>query len=138
LISIGYEGGILLYFIIACSIGVLAGLINGFIVTRFDLLVFDVSLAMFTMWYGFVRFFIGSERNHNLPAGVKDFYSRFMVTVENPFSGVSGLHVSVLYVLGIGIAITLLLKYTTLGRGIFAMGGSRDVAIRSGFNAAIQ
>jgi simple sugar transport system permease protein len=134
LLSIGYEGGILLYYVIACSIGVLAGLINGFLVTKFDLLIFNVSLAMFTMWYGFVRFFIGSERNHNLPAGVANFYSRFIVTVDNQFTGVTGLHVSVLFVLGIGVAVALLLRYTTLGRGIYAMGGSRDVAIRSGFN----
>ncbi len=134
LLSIGYDGGILLYFVIACTLGVLAGLINGLLVTRFNLLVFNVSLAMYTMWYGFVRFFIGSQRNHHLPAGSADFSSRFLVVVENPFVGVTGLHVTVLFVLGIGIAIALLLKYTTLGRGIYAMGGSRDVAIRSGFN----
>jgi simple sugar transport system permease protein len=134
LLSIGYEGGIFLYFVIACFLGMLAGLINGLLVTRFNLLVFNVSLAMYTMWYGFVRFFIGSQRNHYLPAGSADFSSRFLVVVENPFVGVTGLHITVLYVLGIGIAITLLLKYTTLGRGIYAMGGSRDVAIRCGFN----
>jgi simple sugar transport system permease protein len=27
-----------------------------------------------------------------------------------------------------------MLKYTTLGRGIYAMGGNREVAVRSGFN----
>ena len=134
LLRIGYEGGILLYFVIACSLGVLAGLINGLLVTRFNLLVFNVSLAMYTMWYGFVRFFIGSQRNHYLPAGSADFSSRFLVVVENPFVGVTGLHIAVLFVLGIGIGIALLLKYTTLGRGIYAMGGSRDVAIRCGFN----
>ena len=104
------------------------------IVTRFNLLIFDVSLAMFTMWYGFIRFFIGSKRSFTFPPGSADFYSRFIVTVQNPFVGVSGLHVSVVYVLIIGIVVALMLKYTTLGRGIYAMGGNREVAIRSGFN----
>lgn len=134
LLNIGYEGGILPYYVIACSLGVLAGVINGLLVTRFNLLIFDVSLAMFTMWYGFVRFFIGSQRSFTFPQGSADFYSRFMVTVQNPFVGVSGLHVSVIFVLIIGIAVAIILKYTTLGRGIFAMGGNREVAIRSGFD----
>src|SRR5512139_1420780 len=43
LIGRGYQGGILLYYIIACALGLLAGLLNGFLVTRFKLPVFDVS-----------------------------------------------------------------------------------------------
>lgn len=134
LLNAGYQGGIWLYFLIACPIGIAAGLLNGILVTRFNLLVFDVSLAMFTMWYGFIRFFIGSQRSFTIPAGSADFYSKFMITVQNPFVGVSGLHVSVFFVLVIGLAVAILLKYTTLGRGIYALGGSREVAIRSGFN----
>jgi simple sugar transport system permease protein len=134
MLNVGYQGGIFPYYLIACSIGIAAGLFNGFLVTRFNLLIFDVSLAMFTMWYGFTRFFIGSQRSFTLPAGSANFYSNFIITVQNPFVGVSGLHISVLFVLIVGIMIALLLKYTTLGRGIYALGGNRDVAIRSGFN----
>jgi len=134
LLQSGYQGGILLYFLIACPIGIIAGLLNGIIATRFKLLIFDVSLAMYTMWYGFIRFFIGSKRSFTIPDGSANFYSQFLLTVENPFVGVSGLHISVLFVLVIGVAMTLMLKYTTLGRGIYAIGGNREVAFRSGFN----
>ena len=134
LLKLGYQGGILLYFIIGCTIGMAAGLLNGLLVTRFKLLVFDVSLATFTMWYGFIRFFIGSQRSFTLPEGAGNYSSKFIMTVKNPFVGISGLHVSILYVLVIGILIGLILKYTTFGRGIYAIGGNREVAIRSGFN----
>jgi len=134
LLGQGYQGGIGLYFLIAVPIGMLAGLLNGFLVTRFKLPIFNVSLATYTMWYGFIRFFIGSIRSFTLPAGAADFYNQFLIKVKDPFVGDSGLHVSVIFVLVIGILIHLLLKYTTLGRGIYAMGGNRDVAIRSGFN----
>jgi simple sugar transport system permease protein len=134
LLNRGYQGGIFLYFIIGCTIGMAAGLLNGFLVTRFNLLIFDVSLATFTMWYGFIRFFIGSQRSFTIPAGAGNFSSEFIVTVSNPFVGISGLHISVLYVLVIGILIAFMLKYTTFGRGIYAIGGNREVAIRSGFN----
>jgi len=134
LLSRDYQGGVLLYYLIACPIGMLAGLLNGLLVTKFHLPVFNVSLATYTMWYGFIRFFIGSIRSFTLPAGGANFYNQFLVIVKDPFVGDSGLHVSVLSVLVIGIFTHLLLRYTTLGRGIYAMGGNREVAIRSGFN----
>lgn len=134
LINRGYEGGILLYFIIACGMGLLAGLLNGFLVTRFKLPIFDVSLAAFTMWYGFTLFFVGATANFDLPEGTVGYYSRFLITAQDPYVGETGLHVSILYVLLIGLFIWWLLKYTTVGRGIYAIGGNREVAIRSGFN----
>jgi simple sugar transport system permease protein len=134
LISRGYEGGILLYYVIACAMGLLAGLLNGFLVTRFKLPVFDVSLAAFTMWYGFTLFFVGATANFDLPEGTVGYYARFVITAQDPYVGATGLHVSILYVVFIGLFIWWLLKYTTIGRGIYAIGGNREVAVRSGFN----
>jgi simple sugar transport system permease protein len=134
LLNLGYQGGILLYYIIGCSIGMLAGWLNGFIITRFKLPIFDVSIATLTLWYGFIRFFIGSRQNFDLPQGTVGYYGNFIVTVKDRFVGQSGLHVSVIYVLVIGLFVWWLLKYTTIGRGIYAIGGNKEVAIRSGFD----
>jgi simple sugar transport system permease protein len=134
LLSRDYQGGIYLYYLIACAIGLAAGLFSGWIITRFNLPIFNVSLAMTTMWYGFIRFFIGSTKNFKLPEGAIGYYSKFLVKVKDPFVGEAGLHQAILFVLVIGVLIHCLLKYTTLGRGIYAMGGNREVAIRSGFN----
>jgi simple sugar transport system permease protein len=134
LISRGYDGGTLPYYLIAGSIGLLAGLLNGFIITQFNLPAFNVSLAMMTMWYGFSLFFLGPIIKMNLPAGSANYSTNFIAQVQDPFVGRSGLHVSVFYVIIIGLFIWWLLKYTTVGRGIYAMGGNREVAVRSGFN----
>jgi simple sugar transport system permease protein len=134
LISRGYDGGTLPYYLIASGIGLLAGLLNGFFITHFNLPAFNVSLAMMTMWYGFSLFFLGPIIKMNLPAGAKDYSTEFIAQVQDPFVGRAGLHVSILYVIIIGLFVWWLLKYTTLGRGIYAMGGNREVAIRSGFN----
>ncbi len=134
LIKMGYEGGILLYYVIACGLGLLAGLLNGFIISQFNLPVFNVSLATMTMWYGFTLFFIGATSNFDLPKGTVGYYANFIIKVQDPFVGEAGLHVSTIYVVVIGLFVWWLLKYTTLGRGIFAMGGNRELAVRSGFN----
>jgi len=134
MIHYGYQGGITIYYIIGGIIGLLAGLLNGLIITKFSLPIFDVSLATLTMWYGFNLFFVGATSNFDLPAGMVGYYSNYITTTQDPFVGKTGLHISVIYVVVIGIFIWWLLKYTIIGRGIYAIGGNRDVAIRSGFN----
>ena len=134
LISKGYQGGILLYFVIAIGVGLLAGLFNALLVTRFKLPIFDVSLATFTMWYGFNLFFVGATANFDLPKPTVGYYEKFLIIANDPVVGQTGLHESIIYVLVIGLFMWWFLKYTTIGRGVYAIGGNRDVAIRSGFN----
>lgn len=134
MLNLGYEGGITLYFIIAGIIGLLCGLFNGFLISKFNLPVFDLTLATQTMWYGFSLFFLGATANFDLPEGMVGYYANYIAVVQDPFVGQTGLHISVLYVLVIGFIIWWMLKYTMLGRGIYAVGGNKEVAIRSGYN----
>ena len=134
LLNQGYQGGIFLYYVIAILVGLLAGLLNAFLVTRFKLPIFDVSLATFTMWYGFNLFFVGATANFDLPAPTVGYYENFLIIANDPVVGQTGLHVSILYVVVIGLLMWWFLKYTTIGRGVYAIGGNREVAIRSGFN----
>ena len=134
LLDQGYQGGIFLYYVIAILVGLLAGLLNAFLVTRFKLPIFDVSLAAFTMWYGFNLFFVGATANFDLPAPTVGYYENFLIVANDPVVGQTGLHVSILYVLVLGLLMWWFLKYTTIGRGVYAIGGNREVAIRSGFN----
>ena len=87
LIARGYTGGILLYFVIACTLGALAGLLNGLIITKFKLPVFDVSLATQTMWYGFTLFFIGATSNFSIPKGLVGYYANYLAKVTDPVTG---------------------------------------------------
>ena len=59
LLKLGYAGGITLYFFVAAVLGLLAELLMGFIIARFELPVFHVSIAAMSLWYGFTLFFIG-------------------------------------------------------------------------------
>ena len=134
LLNQGYEGGVFLYYLIAGAAGIFAGLLNAFLVTRFNLPIFDVSLAMFTMWYGFNLFFVGATANFSLPKGTVGFYNIFILTAQDPNVGENGLHVTELLAIGLGLFFWWILKYTNLGRGVYAIGGNREVAIRSGFS----
>lgn len=130
----GYEGGIWLYFILAVIVGGLTGAFIAFLLTRFKLGIFDLSLGMNTMLYGFITFFVSSLANPYLPEGMVGWNKRYIITVPNAAVGESGLHISFFYIIVIGILLHLFLKHTTLGRGIFAIGSNKAVAIRTGFN----
>ena len=133
LLRMNYSGGIGLYLVIAIFLGLLAGLFIAFITIQFNLPIFYVSLGYQTMWYGFNLFFLGRTMNFDLPDGLIGYYSRFLFRVKDPVAGETGLHISVIYLIIISIFIWWLLKYTTFGRGLYAMGGNREVAIRAGF-----
>lgn len=130
----GYEGGIWLYFLLAILIGGATGAFIAFLLTRFKLGIFDLSLGMNTMLYGFITFFVGSLANPYLPEGMVGWNKKYVITVQNASVGESGLHISFIYIIIMGILLQLFLKHTTLGRGIFAIGSNKAVAIRTGFN----
>lgn len=136
LLKLGYTGGISLYIVLASIIGALAGLIAGMIATRFRLKIFPVSLGFWMLWYGFNLYVISPVINFNLPKGLVGYYSRYLITVRDPVIGISGLHQASLYLVVLAISMWFFLKYTIMGRGLYAIGGNRDVAIRSGFNVS--
>jgi simple sugar transport system permease protein len=137
LLKLDYTGGITLYFVVAAFLGLLAGLLNGFIISQFNLPVFHVSLGSLSLWYGFTLFFVGATANFDLPEGLVGYYARFLLKAKDPLMGEVGLHISVIYLVVIAAFIWWLLKYTVFGRGLYAMGGNREVAIRVGFNVKI-
>jgi simple sugar transport system permease protein len=133
LTKMGYEGGIWIYYVLGIIIGALAGLLIGWLISTFKIGIFDLSLGMNTMIYGFVLFFIGSVVSFDMPKGVVGWNSEWLLSVKSVV-GQSGLHVSFIWIILTGIALHLFLRYTTLGRAIYAMGSDKSVAIRTGFN----
>jgi len=133
LIRAGYTGGLGGYILIALPLGAIISLAVGLISALFALPIFAVSLGFWLMLYGFNLFFISPEMRFDLPQGLVGFYSHFLIKVQDPIVGETGLHVAVAYVLLAAGLIWLVLRYTVIGRGFYIMGGNRDVAIRTGY-----
>ena len=133
LINLGYQGGIWLYYLLVIAISLSLGLLIGWLISKFKLGIFDLSLGMNTMLYGFVLFFVGSLGRFDMPAGLVGWNQKWLVTVDSVV-GKSGLHISFLSIFVAGVILHVFLRYTTLGRAIFAIGSDKSVAIRTGFN----
>lgn len=134
LLGIDYQGGAWMYFLPALVIGLVVGLIEGFLVHKFKLNIFNMTLGMNMLIYGGIRFFIGSFENMTMTPALRGWNAKFLFTVKNAASIESGLHVAFLIILAVAIPMHLFLKYTVIGRGIYAFGSDRSVAIRTGFN----
>ncbi len=134
LINAHYQGSVLLVYAIAASIGLFLGLINAFFISWLKIPTLIVTLGTSSMYYGFSLFFLGSLAIFNLPGQMIPFSKMALVTVQNPLGGSVGLHPAVLIMIAVALLVWWFLKYTMIGRGIFAMGGNREVAERSGFN----
>lgn len=134
LTDIGYVGGLGGYVLIALPLGAVIALAIGLISGLFRLPVFAISLGFWLMLYGFNLFFISPEMRFDLPPGLVGFYSRFLIKVQDPVVGETGLHMAVVYVLLAAVVMWLALRYTVVGRGFYIVGGSREVAVRTGYS----
>ena len=133
LIAAGFQGSVAVVYLLALPLGLLLGLVNGFFVSYLRLPTLIVTLGTSSLYYGAMLFFLGSTNLFNLPAGMEEFSKAALTTVTSPEVGTTALHPSILLLVAAAILVWLLLRYTLVGRGVFAIGGSREVAERTGF-----
>jgi simple sugar transport system permease protein len=131
--TLGHEGGIVPYYLLSIPVGISVGLLIAFLLNTFKLDIFELSLGMNTLIYGFIRFFVSTNEKPVKNDGLVEWHRNYIIEVESVVGG-SGLHISILTLLVIGILLFLFLRYTTTGRSVYAIGSDKNVAIRTGFN----
>jgi simple sugar transport system permease protein len=127
------DAPIILAFLIAGLIGLGLGLINAFFIAQFQLPTLIVTLGTLSMLHGFLLFAIGNQIIRDVPPAFSEFARSAVLQIPQE-RGIANLHPAVFMMLGLAILVWLLLKYTMLGRGIYALGGAPEAAERAGFN----
>lgn len=127
------EAPIAFAFVIAAIIGLGLGLINAFFISRFKLPTLIVTLGTLSMFHGFLLFAIGNQIIRDIPPSMTAFARATLMKVPLE-RGTASLHPAILITLFLIIIVWFLLDYTMLGRGVYALGGSREAAERAGFN----
>ncbi len=120
-------------FAIASLVGLGLGLINAFFIAHYRLSTLIVTLGTLSMFHGFLLFAIGNEIIRDVPPALTQFARSAIVRIPLE-RGQANLHPAILITLAAIIVTWLLLNFTMLGRGIYALGGSREAAERAGFN----
>jgi simple sugar transport system permease protein len=122
-------------FVVAAVIGLGLGLINGFFIARFKFPTLIVTLGTLSLFEGFLLFAIGNQIIRDVPPALTGFARSSLVSLPSA-RGTTVLHPAILITAAVVLVVFFLLNYTTLGRGIYALGGAPEAAERAGFNVA--
>jgi len=135
MIAWGFDG-VVLPFLMASGIGLCLGLVNAVFVYYFRMIPLIVTLGTGTAVRGFILGVVGTSQINidQMPPLLIDFARSELFTVANPDGSPAGLSAMVLVYAVIALLVHLMLRYTMMGRSIYALGGGEEAARRVGFN----
>jgi len=125
-----------LAFLISCMVGIALGSINALLISKFNLPTLITTLGTLSFFHGGLLQFVGTEAFYtgDIPNSMKTFGLAKVLSLARADGTEYGLSVFVIILLGVIVVTWLFLRYTMLGRGIYAIGGNREAAERAGFN----
>lgn len=121
--------------IIACMI---FGLLNGFLVARFDMHPFIATLATQVIIYGACSLYFDMPPNNSQPiGGIRSDFSAIGQTLllkDVLPSNIGGIPILIPIALLFIVVIWFVLNKTVFGKNVYAIGGNREAAVVSGIN----
>lgn len=134
LVACGWTNSIFLGFLFSAGIGLFLGLMNAVFIACFDLPALIVTLGTASLFRGFLLGFIGTSIVNNLPDAMVRFSKMTLWGSLTVPGTVTGLSTSFVIFMALAFLTAFILRYTLLGRGIYAMGGNSETARRIGFH----
>lgn len=130
----GLMGGHLwMMFLVSTLIGAGLGAINALIVSLGRLSILIVTLGTRGIFVGVMLTFIGSSFISDLPMSLQSFNIDYLYQTRTATGQLAGLQILVVPIALVCLLIDLGLRFTVVGRGIYAIGGSEEAARRAGF-----
>jgi simple sugar transport system permease protein len=134
LIGLNFQGSFLVALLVSAGIGLILGLINAVFISEFKLSTMIVTLGTQSMYQGFLLAFVGSAYIIDIPQGMIRFSKLALIRFTGADGTTISLHFAIILLVAVVIFSWFLLRYTMLGRGIYALGGAATAAARVGFN----
>lgn len=123
------------FFGLAMLIGLVFGILNGVLVSYLKLPPLIATLATSSVASGGLIMLLGTREYTTLPPSLEAVYSVNLLTYVDPNTGFNyPLTALFLVPVILCIVVALVMKYTMLGRGIYAIGGDSNAARIAGFN----
>jgi ribose/xylose/arabinose/galactoside ABC-type transport system permease subunit len=119
----------------ACGLGVVLGLVNGFLIARIKIPPIVATLGTMNVILGINLYITNGDWITGVPQSFIAFGDRIMLPVKTGDGRLIGFPVQVLFLVVVIAATWFILKRTLIGRGIYAVGGNRESAERMGFNS---
>lgn len=125
-----FDPGVIGALVISVVLGALLGSVNGVVIARFRLPTLIVTLATQGIFKGVLLAYVGSKYIADLPASMSQLSTSNLIAIEGTRAYLPMLTVPVIVLV---IGVSLLLRKTMFGRGLYAIGGDIEGARRAGF-----
>ena len=129
-----FQGNLPLAFLFAAVLGAAFGCINAFLIYRFKIPTLIVTLGTASIFHGAYLTLAKVPHIYNVPPYFFEFSTKFIFSWTTRRGSTIGLSTLTLLMLAIALLTWLLLRFTMLGKGIYAIGGNMEAAKRAGFN----
>ena len=124
LVDNGFDGPVIVPFLIAAGLGALLGAFNGIFTSRLTVPTLIITLGTANVFNGFMQGALKSVQINTIPSSMQSFGQASLFVAQNRASGLqSAMPVSFLLLVAVVAAAFFLTRYTMFGRGIFAIGG---------------
>ena len=134
LLKSDYSGNVILAYAMSGGFGLLLGALNGFLIAFLRLPTLVVTLGTGSLYTG-LMFGAFAASASDVPPSMAAHGKEVLFTATNSELGLtSDMPSQILILVGILFLAFLLLRYTMVGRGIYAIGGDEAAAERAGFN----
>ena len=111
---------------VALLVGLVAGCLNGFLVTKLALPSLVVTIGTLALFRGLAYVVLGDQAVSNFPTAFTNFGFSTIPGTELPWSGLIFAILTVIFV--------VVLHFSRLGRQLYAIGNSKEAARFSGIN----
>ena len=123
------------FFGVAILIGLIFGILNGVLVSFLNLPPLIATLATSSVASGGLIMMLGTREFTTLPPSLDRLYAINLLTYTDPGTGFKyPLTILILVPVILCIVVAFVMKYTMLGRGLYAIGGDKNAARVAGFN----
>ncbi|WP_199615359.1 galactose/methyl galactoside ABC transporter permease MglC [Paenibacillus alkalitolerans] len=122
--------------LLSILVGMLFGLLNGFIVSKFSVPPFIATLGTMVIVYGLNSLYFDMEPNNSQPiGGLRDDFTAIGTGAIGP-AGPYSIPYLVLIAAAVSVIVWIIFNKTTLGKNMYAIGGNVQAATVSGINVS--
>lgn len=129
----GAEGPLFMIFLYAGALGLVLGAFNALFIAKMNLLPLIVTLGTQSVYRGILQGALNAQQINDLPATMTDFGKTYLFAAESSTGTTSQMPASFLFYVVLLALAFFIMRYTMLGRGIYAVGGDENSAHRAGF-----
>ena len=135
-VQVNPQAPLILIFLVGGAIGALLGTANGILIAFFRLPTLIVTLGTLGLFRGLLLTFIGTRHIVDLPDSMINLSRAYLYRGRLADGSLFSLPATTLVLIGVTILVAVMLRYTAVGRFIYALGGSSVASSRLGIPVA--